>query len=97
MNNDGLDRIVIGKLFELLDHGLRLDDHTFQVNHGNLVTKAAEFPSVAATHRHNHYRGNRKEKDKKYARTEQHPNPCAGFSSIVHRWISVAPLPAPRK
>ena len=48
MNNDGLDGIVVAKIFELAHHGLGLDDDAFQVYHANFVAEAGKFRIVAA-------------------------------------------------
>ena len=42
MEDDGLDRIVIGKLFELGHDNFRRNDDAFQVHDTDLVSKAAE-------------------------------------------------------
>ena len=45
MDNDGLDRIVVGKLLELLDDLLGRDDHAVQIDHRQSSIRSPENDS----------------------------------------------------
>ena len=85
VNDDGLDRAVVAVLPQLLDYVLGSDDHAFQVDHANLVAKAAEGVFLLRADTEVNQREDGDQEEEESSSTEQYPEKKAGTRLIVHR------------
>src|SRR5208283_4562266 len=90
MNDDGLNGIVIGKLFKLGNDLLGRKNHAVKFNHGNLGAETGKrfFIVAAKTQIHQRKHRDHEQHEQPAAHQEPNPNPRTPFS---HNQTSVAP------
>src|ERR1022692_638785 len=90
MNNDGLNRIVIGKLFELRDDLLGRKNYAVKFNHSDLRAKTGKrfFITAAKAQVHQRKHCHNEQRKQSAAHQKPYPNPR---TSLSHNQKSVAP------
>src|SRR5438876_11203885 len=86
VQNDRFDGIVIAAFLELLDDRAGIDNDAFELDHTDLVAKAAQRASLAASvQREIHQREHCQHDEEKRSSSNDDPKPGARTTVIRHR------------
>ena len=72
------------ELAQLLDNVLGIEDHAFQIDHTDLVAKAAEAILLLRANREVHQSKNRDQEEKESSSAKQYPKKYSGTRLIGH-------------